>query len=239
MVFSSRTGRKSKGYFCCNKHRRYGGKECSKHYITLEQIEEILLTDIRKHAALAAEDKEKYAEHLKELAIKNSDGETESNQKELVRCQNRIEELDTILKNLYEDKVFGVISNERFVAMSADYEKEQKEIKEKLATLQNSMLDTRKKSLATRKFVEMIEPYINITELSEELLHTLIDKIVVHEKEVVDDQITMRVDIYYRFIGNVGDENGGSLYAHGMRRDNKLLQAAASSKSGNNKNGAQ
>lgn len=58
MVFSARNGRKSKGHFCCNKHRRYGGTECSSHYITMEQIEEILLTDIRKHASLASEDKE-------------------------------------------------------------------------------------------------------------------------------------------------------------------------------------
>ena len=44
MVFSARTGRRSKGNFCCNKHRRYGGKECSAHYITLEQIEQIIIS---------------------------------------------------------------------------------------------------------------------------------------------------------------------------------------------------
>ena len=226
MVFSARKGRKSKGHFCCNKHRRYGGTECSSHYITLEQIEEILLTDIRKNASLASEDKEKYAEHLKELSIRNSDGETEVNQKELAKCQKRMEDLDTILKKLYEDKVFGVISDERFMVMSADYEKEQKSVKERFTELQNALLDTRKESVAIERFTEMIEPYVNITELTEELLNTLIEKIVVHEKEVINGQVAMRVDIYYRFVGNIGDDNGGSLFAPGMRRDNKLLEQA-------------
>ena len=44
------------------------------------------------------------------------------------------------------------------------------------------------------------------------MLHTLIDKIVVHEKELGDDgEVVMKVDIYYRFIGKVGDINGGDL----------------------------
>ncbi len=71
MVFSTRKGRKSKGHFSCNKHRRYGGKECSAHYITLEQVTELLLGDIQKHAALAAEDRDAYVEHLIQLSSVN------------------------------------------------------------------------------------------------------------------------------------------------------------------------
>ena len=148
------------------------------------------------------------------------------NQKELAKCQKRMEDLDTILKKLYEDKVFGVISDERFMVMSADYEKEQKSVKERFTELQNALLDTRKESVAIERFTEMIEPYVNITELTEELLNTLIEKIVVHEKEVINGQVAMRVDIYYRFVGNIGDDSGGSLFAPGMRRDNKLLEQA-------------
>ncbi len=61
---------------------------------------------------------------------------------------------------------------------------------------------------------------------SEELLHTLVDKIVVHEKEVVDGKIILRVDIYYRFIGKVGDKDGEALQAPKIRRNTKLLMEA-------------
>lgn len=78
MVFSARTGRKSLGHFCCNKHRRYGGTECSNHYITLEQVRELLLGDIRTHATLAAADRDKYAEYLLRLSKRELNGEKAS-----------------------------------------------------------------------------------------------------------------------------------------------------------------
>ena len=66
----------------------------------------------------------------------------------------------------------------------------------------------------------------HITELTAELLHTLVEKIVAHEKEVVDGQIIMQVDIYYRFIGKVGYKNGEALQAPEIRRNTKLLVEA-------------
>ena len=59
--------------------------------------------------------------------------------------------------------------------------------------------------------IKQLATYTNITEVTAELLHTLVEKIVVHEKEVVDGQIIMRVDIYYRFIGKVGSMDGENL----------------------------
>ena len=60
----------------------------------------------------------------------------------------------------------------------------------------------------------------------ERLVNTLVDKIVVHEKEVVDGKIIMRVDIFYRFIGKVGDKDGEALQAPKIRRNTKLLMEA-------------
>ena len=124
----------------------------------------------------------------------------------------RISELDAILKKLYEDRVFGVISDDRYVAMSADYEAEQKKAKDRLRELQGQLDTFAKRTHDVKVFAALIEQYTDITELNEEMLHTLIDKIVVHEKELDDDgEVVMKVDIYYRFIGNVGDMNGGDL----------------------------
>lgn len=82
MVFTTRKNGKSKGHFSCNTHRRYGGKKCSSHYITLEQVTELLLGDIQKHAALAAADHDAYVEHLVQLSERESNGERISQQKE-------------------------------------------------------------------------------------------------------------------------------------------------------------
>ena len=87
--------------------RRYGGKKCSSHYITLEQVTELLLGDIQKHAALAAADHDAYVEHLVQLSERESNGERISQQKEA----------DTLLQHIYEDPVFGQLSDERYAAM--------------------------------------------------------------------------------------------------------------------------
>ena len=226
MVFSARKGRKSKGHFCCNKHRWYGGTECSNHYITLEQITELLLGDIRTHASLASADKDKYAEYLMHLSEREWNGERASYQKEADGCQRRMSELDAILKKLYEDRVFGIISDERYLAMSADFEAESKKVKDRYSELHSLLGTFTKQSHDVKKFAELVEKYTNITDVTEELLHTLVDKIVVHEKEVIDGKIVMRVDIYYRFIGKVGDKDGDALKAPNIRRNTKLLMEA-------------
>lgn len=226
MVFSLRTGRKSRGHFCCNKHRRYGGKECSNHYITLEQVTELLLCDICTHASLAAADKDRYVEYLMHLSEQEWNGERASYQKEAASCQKRMSDLEAILKKLYEDRVFGLISDERYLSMSADYEAEAVRMKDRYYELQTMLDGFSKQSRDAQKFDKLVESYTDITEVTEELLYTLVDKIVVHEKEVVDGKIIMRVDIYYRFIGKIGDKDGEALQAPKIRRNTKLLMEA-------------
>ena len=184
------------------------------------------MCDIRTHASLAAADKGKYAEYLMRLSEQEWNGERASYQKEADGCQRRMTELDAILKKLYEDRVFGIIPDERYLALSADYEEESKRVKERYYELQG-LLDTfSKQNQDAKKFAKLVETYTDITEVTEELLHTLVDKIVVHEKEVIDGQIVMRVDIYYRFIGKVGDKDGEALKAPNIRRNTKLLMEA-------------
>ena len=58
----------------------------------------------------------------------------------------------------------------------------------------------------------------NIAELTEERLHTFTEKMAVHEKEVIDGETVMWIDIYYRFIGKVGCEKVEALKAAKSRR---------------------
>ena len=54
------------------------------------------------------------------------------------------------------------------------------------------------------KWVELINQYASPTELTTELLNTLIEKIVVHEAvKSPDGYRKQKVDIYYRFIGKI------------------------------------
>ena len=227
MAFSAASGRKTCGHYSCEKHRRYGSNECSAHYISVKQISTVLLEDIQRHASLAAEDKEKYIAYLMQLSEREWDSEKASYTKEAEQCQRRIAELDILLKRLYEDNVFGRISDERFASMSADYEAESRKLRDRYNEIQSLLANYARQSSDAKEFAALVEQYANITELTEELLHTLIEKIVVHEKEVIDGETVMRIDIYYRFIGNVGSESGESLKAQKMRRTSIPLAPGA------------
>ena len=197
---------------------RYGGKECSTHYISVKQINAVLLEDIQRHASLAAEDKEKYIAYLLQLSEKEWIGEKAAYTKDADQCQRRISELDILMKRLYEDNVFGRISDERFASLSADYEAESRKLKDRYNEIQSLLANYVQQSRDAKEFAALVEQYTNITELTEELLHTLIEKVVVHEKEVIDGETVMRIDIYYRFIGKVGSDDDGILITPKTRR---------------------
>ena len=58
--------------------------------------------------------------------------------------------------------------------------------------------------IGSRQFLPLIQKYTDIQELNAHILNELIEKIVVHEKEIgADGTKTQQVDIYYRFIGYV------------------------------------
>ena len=177
----------------------------------------MLLGDIQKHAALAAADHDAYVEHLAQLSERESNGERISQQKEA----------DTLLQHIYEDHVFGQLSDERYAAMSANYEAETVKLKTRYTEIQEKLSACKQKVRSAKAFADLVEQYTDITEITAELLHTLVDKIIVYEKEVIDGQIIMRVDIYYRFIGKVGTVDSNSLPAPRIRRDTKLLKATS------------
>ena len=110
--------------------------------------------------------------------------------------------------------------------MSANYEAETTKLKARYTEIQEKLSGCKQKVRSAKAFADLVEQYTDISEITAELLHTLVDKIVVHEKEVIDGQIIMRVDIYYRFIGKVGTADSDSLQAPHIRRDTKLLKAA-------------
>ena len=219
MSYSRRTGRKGLGYYVCGSFKRRGNlKGCSTHYIKMEQLNEILLNDIKRHAVFAAEDKASFIEYLASLAENESVSENEDNRRELARCNSRKKELDVLTQKIYEDQVFGRITENRYRTLSETYENESVEIKKRIGELSEAL--SRHKALGgrAREFAQLVEQYADITEMTEEITHTLIDSIIVHDKEMVDGEIIMRVDINYRFVGSLGDENGKDLIAPSIRR---------------------
>lgn len=49
----------------------------------------------------------------------------------------------------------------------------------------------------------MVKKYTEINELTDEILHEFVKKVVVHHKVKIDGVKTQQVDIYYNSIGHI------------------------------------
>lgn len=121
-------------------------------------------------------------------------------QKEQQKIKQRLDEIGRVLQSMYEDKVFGRISAERYLSMATSLEAEETQLKNRMTELQASLAQQSRQSKSTKEFADLIEQYAPVKELDETLLNTLIEKIVVYETEN-DGKRTMPIEIYYRFIG--------------------------------------
>ena len=199
---------KTGGNFRCTANVRCGRSECSAHSISLNKLSALVLNDVQRHSTLAADNSKKYTEYLLSISENETNGKTASLQKETTKCKKRLDEIDTLIQKLYEDMTFGIITQKRFISLSAKLESEQSELEKRYAELTEILGNSVNKSRNVESFSKLVRQYTDITELDSELVHTLIEKIVVHETEIVDGEKIKRVDIFYRFIGNIGGEIG-------------------------------
>ncbi|MBQ8826952.1 MAG: recombinase family protein [Oscillospiraceae bacterium] len=205
-AFAANSRYKSVGCYRCQTSIRHGKKACESHYISFEQLYAVVLDDINRHATLAAENTEKYITMLTNEAENMQNGNSSSIKKEVDKSRKRISELEILIQKLYEDKVFGVITEETYISLSGNMEKELSQLREKVKKLTDSISENNNKLKGARDFAELVKNYVDIQELDSELLHTLIEKIYVHQKVFIDNTAKIKVDIYYRFVGNTASE---------------------------------
>ncbi len=148
---------------------------------------------------------------MKLLIEQNEDGgkrRDAAKRKELDAAEKRIAELSNIFKRLYEDSVSGRISDDRFMELSADYESEQKKLKERAAELEKELAKTREAIVNAEKFMNVIRKHTAFEELTPTLLREFVEKIIVHEATAADGRMhgnlrRQEIEIYYSFVGKV------------------------------------
>jgi DNA invertase Pin-like site-specific DNA recombinase len=192
------------GAYSCWMYKTHGKEYCASHYIRYDTVYDLVLIDLRCVLWSYRHNKKQFKTFLEKKFQTDSKKEAKKLQAEYEKKQSRYEEIDRILCKLYEDSALGKIPESRYEAMSTQYESEQREIKEALPDLRQRIEQLKAESDATDKFVNLIKKYTVIDQLDAAILNELIDKIVVHHKEVTEDgRVFQQVKIYYRFIGKL------------------------------------
>ena len=124
-------------------------------------------------------------------------------QKEYEQSRARIAAIDRIIQKLYEDKVLGNISEERFHKMTADYKAEQKALEVRATVLKRTLDTAKEQSLNTDRFLALVKKYTEMPELDAELIREFIDRIIVFKTETVNGRRRQRIRISYNCIGEI------------------------------------
>ena len=115
----------------------------------------------------------------------------------------RDKEIDTLYEKLYEEKILGNLNEERFQKLSYKYEDEQAELKQRIKHMKKVVAEEKAHEMNCDGFMEIVRKYTDVTELTPEILHEFIDKIVVHHREDLYGETVQKVEIYYKMIGFV------------------------------------
>ena len=190
--------------FSCWVYKNYGKERCTSHAIGWKTLNQLVLEDIRRNAQVAKLASEDYMNMLVSMKTEKKAQEISRCKRELKKVEKRIGELEKILNKLYEDTALERISEERYQSMASAYEREQEVLKGQCEGLLTEITQGEEVYKNVERFLPLIQKYMDITELNAHILNELIEKIVVHEKQIDEDGIkSQEIDIYYKFIGYV------------------------------------
>ena len=206
VLHRARTMSASYNHFTCRTYKK-DGESCTGHYIRECVLDEVVLEDLRRVTAMARERPEEFAAYIGSRQSAEIQREIRRQEKELAAMRKRKAELDAIFKKLYEDSVLSRITTEQFQMLSSSYTEEQNQIAAGIPQKEADIQRLRETVSGTDGFLDKAKRYMDITELTPELLRLFIEKIVVHEKEVKwSKHAPQTVEIYYNGIGCVDNQ---------------------------------
>ena len=149
--------------------------------------------------------------------------------REIVKANRRIGELDMLFKRIYEDHVIGKLSDERFQAMSGDYEAEQRKLKAEVTRMDADISRGEEITADFQAFLANVRKYTEITELTPTVLNEFISRIEVHAPEKVNGKRVQQIEIYYNAVGVINiptDEEYEALRAEWQARNERENKGA-------------
>jgi len=193
-------------YFNCTSYRQFGRTSsiCTSHYIRYDVLYDYVLNRIRYWSTQAELGEEELLNRLMYAGDKARESARKKQTTELAKAEKRKAEIDRLFMKLYEDWSSGRITEYNFNMLSQKYQDEQGELDGRIVKMKEALSQEQQTAENAEKWIGLIREFTCPTELTAELLNTLIEKIVVHEAVKHEDgSREQKVEIYYRFIGKI------------------------------------
>lgn len=203
-------------YYICKQSRSNsdGFGNCTPHSIRQEIIEQLVLADIQRVCALARDHEGDFIETAGRKAKKDNEKNLKKAKSEHAKAENRVRQLDDIINQIYEDKVSGELSAERFSKMLGKYEQEQTELTARMDDLLPLINKASEQTENIDRFLRLVKRFTEIKELTAEVVNEFIERIEVGETVMVNprrfphwaDEKRQNIRIVYNYIGAMPQE---------------------------------
>ena len=190
-------------YFNCSNYKGNRGTCTSTHYVRVDFLEEVVLGEIRRLTKFASLYEDEFVKAVIGHSQQAEQTDRKLKEKELKTLLARDEELDGLYERIYEDKVSGKLSDDRFAKMSRRYEDEQKELAEKIKKLRSEIEKQSSRSMTTDMFIGLVRKYTRARKLTPRMLNELVEKIEVFNAEKIDGVWEQRLRIHYNCVGTI------------------------------------
>ena len=175
---------------------------CCGHYISTKALRSLILETVRAAATYAISNQEEFAAKVRAASELRQKEAAKDTKRRLNRDRKRIDELDNIIKKLYESFAVGRITDERFDTLLVEYEAEQKELQASVKADEERLSVFEEDTARVEQFMELAKKYTDFSELTTSMINEFIEKIIVHAPEKMDGDRVQEIEIYLKFIGH-------------------------------------
>ncbi|MFR4415290.1 MAG: recombinase zinc beta ribbon domain-containing protein [Butyricicoccus sp.] len=177
---------------CPNRH--ISVEACPGAFIAVSHLEEAVLEELNRMAQEFL-DKDEAADSV--AFCKDLQKQKKCLQKEINTYRQKQEEYTTGIRNLYLDKVKGLLTEQDYLAMSKDFAGERDRLEHVIEDGEKQMRELEERIAIGDNRRALVEKYMNIEHLNREMVDTLIDYVVVGRR--AKGTKTVPVEIHWNF----------------------------------------
>ena len=192
-----------KEYYICSNYRN-DREQCTTHSIRNVILHEIVLRNLREAISYVTAHTDDFIREAADVSVRERDRELAAKKKALADADERIAELDTIIKKLYEDNATGKLTDERFIKLSRDFELEQDNLKTTAEAMRQDLKQQEQKKGNLNNFIAATKKYTDLQALDATVIREFIDRIEISANENGRGRKPSKdrkIHIVYNFIG--------------------------------------
>lgn len=177
---------------CANKH--VAKDACEGAFISVNKLEKMVLDELKR---LSQEylDKDELEQNIEFCS--NLQAQKEKLNAEIAAYTKKIEEYTKGIRDIYMDKVKGLITDDDFVEMSRDFSVEKERLQKMVADGEKKLIELDEQIETGDNRRELIEQYTNLEHLTREMVVTLIDHIKVGRR--IPGTRNVPIEIHWNF----------------------------------------